>query len=227
MYCIASRDCSDETQGQPLSQFLCFLGNNTDCRGEPCALIYWVRTQGELFHSVPQKSLPYWFLEIKGDRGWPGPTWKPRTDGFTAGVEKELKGTSGLRCAGTAMFLSFYPLLTKDLSFFLFPFQEQRVNPWSSVPQDSVYARSLYVFVWKIQWHGLGHRNILSHRLQGGHVGGATQSIYTCLIFFLQAITTDNYQGDEKRNYFDFWSDPVCTLLCFSTRIFLVTSAFF
>lgn len=39
-------------------------------------------------------------------------------DGFTAGGEQEVKGTSGLRCAGTTMFLSLYPLLTKDLSFF-------------------------------------------------------------------------------------------------------------
>lgn len=164
---------------------------------------------------------------MKRDRGWPGAMWKHRMDGFTAGGEQEVKGTSGLRCAGTTMFLSLYPLLTKDLSFSLFPFQEQRVNLWSSVPQDSVYARSLYVFVWKIQWRGLGHRNILSHRLQGGHGGKATQSVYTCLILFPQAIATDNYQGDEKRNYFDLWSDPVCTLLCFSTRIYLVTSAFF
>lgn len=82
---------------------------------------------------------------MKRDRGWPGAMWKHRTDGFTAGGEQEVKGTSGLRCAGTTMFLSLYPLLTKDLSFSLFPFQEQRVNLWSSVPQDSVYARSLYV----------------------------------------------------------------------------------
>lgn len=172
-----------------------------------------------------KNSLPYWFLETKGDRGWPGPVWTHRTDGFTAGTEQEVKGTGGFRCTGTAMFLSIYSLLTEDLSFLPFPFQEQRVNLWSSVPQDSVYATSLYVFVRKIQWHGLGHRSILSHRLQGGRAGGATESVYTCLIFFLQS--TDNCQGDEKRNYFDLCSDPVYTLLYCSTGIYLVTSALF
>lgn len=134
---------------------------------------------------------------MKRDRGWPGSMWKHRTDGFTAGGEQEVKGTSGLRCAGTTMFLSLYPLLTKDLSFSLFPFQEQRVNLWSSVPQDSVYARSLYVYVWKIQWHGLGHRNILSHRLQGGHEMGS----YTVCLYLSNTLSPGNRYWQLSRRW--------------------------
>lgn len=45
--------------------------------------------------------------------------WKHRTDGFAAGVEQDVKGTSGLRCTGTAMIFQFILFLQKTFLSFL------------------------------------------------------------------------------------------------------------